>query len=57
MNRTRFSRTGMAPVRHDRLYLEIFLKRDKLKWSDMETHFNRIFLDRLKVEKSWSKIV
>jgi hypothetical protein len=57
MNRTRFSRTGMAPVRHDRLYLEIFLKRDKLKWSDTETHFNRIFPDRLKVEKSWSSII
>ena len=41
-----------GPSRHDRFCLEIFLKRDKLKWSDTKTPFNGIFPDREKVEKS-----
>jgi hypothetical protein len=45
------------PCRHDRVCLKIFLKQDKLKWSNTETGFNEIFQDCEKVEKSRSSIV
>ncbi len=45
------------PSRHDRFCLKVFLKRDKLEQSSMETPFNEIFRDGEKVEKSQSSIV
>ena len=50
MNTSKKGKSYSSQTRHDWVCLEIFLKRDELKQSDMETPFDKIFPDREKEE-------